>query len=214
MADLLSFPPRGRQHLVLRVDAGLRGGELRRPLGGVFAARTNEYGRKMNGELSGLRTPPVPPTMGGSANVPCADGSYKETADGQDAQRRGERDAHGRDGGTRSTRRPSGMRRSAKRWWAPFLFDAGKLLSGGVPGGRTGKGTSPVLSSPVTSEPETRSSVLLTIADSGLSSLWLSGVWLPSWLLGRWAEQPPARCVFVVLCAPFLPSSVPPRQRA
>ena len=65
MVDLLSVPPRGRQHLVLRVDAGLRGGELRRPLGGVFAARTNEYGRKMNGELSGLRTPRVLPLAGG-----------------------------------------------------------------------------------------------------------------------------------------------------
>ena len=65
MVDLLSVPPRGRQHLVLRVDAGLRSGEPT-PLGDVFAARTSEYGRKMNGELSGLRTPPVPPTMGGA----------------------------------------------------------------------------------------------------------------------------------------------------
>ena len=47
MVDLLSVPPRGRQHLVLRVDAGLRGGEPT-PLGDVFSARTNEYGRKMN----------------------------------------------------------------------------------------------------------------------------------------------------------------------
>ena len=75
MVDLLSVPPRGRKHLVLRVDAGLRGGELRRPLGGVFAARTNEYGRKMNGELSGLRTPRVLPLAGGGS----ADRRIRET---------------------------------------------------------------------------------------------------------------------------------------
>jgi hypothetical protein len=105
------------------------------------------------------------------------------------------------------------MRRSAKRWWAPFLFDAGKLLSGGVPGGRTGKGTSPVLSSPVTSEPETRSSVLLTIADSGLSSLWLSVV-CTSFLAARAVGRAATRALCIRSTMRALPTLFGPSETA